>query len=181
MTIEVVQQLTVLAPNSPGLRTDVIDDILARLTRSNRVDLVETSTGDRYFLTDLGRQHTDEAAESAAHLFRPVLDRMLRDTAGVFSPDVGEVVAARSYPSASRASDIKSPRRLPEISKTTVHSAEPTSMGHSTPLSRTFLSQEKRFVLSVPDAIAFSAAWSPTTRTSGFASRRATTSSSSSS
>ena len=92
MTIEVVQQLTVLVPNSPGLRTDVIDDILARLTRSNRVDLVETSTGDRYFLTDLGRQHTDEAAESAAHLFRPVLDRMLRDTAGVFSPDVGEVV-----------------------------------------------------------------------------------------
>ena len=92
MTIQRIQELTVLAPKSPGLRTDVIDETLVRLVHAGRVDHVETSAGDSYFLTGLGRQHTDEATHSAAQLFRPVLDRMLRDTTGLFSEHDGENV-----------------------------------------------------------------------------------------
>lgn len=92
MTIHQIQEFTVLAPKSPGLRTDVIDETLVRLVRAGRVDHVEVSAGDSYFLTELGRQHTDEATHSAAQLFRPVLDRMLCDTTGLFSVHDGENV-----------------------------------------------------------------------------------------
>ena len=92
MTTQRVQELTVLAPKSPGLRADVIDQTLTRLVDSRRVDHVAGSAGDCYFLTDLGRQHTAEATESASHLFQPVLARMLQDTAGLFSSADGETV-----------------------------------------------------------------------------------------
>lgn len=92
MTAQRVQQLTVLAPESPGLRADVIDQTLTCLADANRVDHFAGSAGDCYFLTDLGRQHTDEATESAAQLFRPVLTRMLQDTTGLFSAEDGETV-----------------------------------------------------------------------------------------
>ena len=92
MTIHQVQGLTILAPKSPGLREDVIDETLNRLVGTGRVDHVQAGAGDCYFLTDLGRQHTDEATESAAQLFRPVLKRMLKDTVGILRPRDGERV-----------------------------------------------------------------------------------------
>ena len=92
ITTHRIQELTVLAPNSLGLRADVIDETLARLVSDDKVDRVEASAGDCHFLTALGRQQTDEATESAAQLFRPVLTRMLKDTAGLFSPHDGETV-----------------------------------------------------------------------------------------
>ena len=92
MTIEQVQGFTILVPNSPGLRSDVIDETLYRLVRDKKVEQVELAVENRYCLTDVGRHNTDEAAESAAELFRPVLDRMLRDTAGLFPRDHGETV-----------------------------------------------------------------------------------------
>ncbi len=92
MTIRQIQELTVLAPKSPGLRVEVINETLERLVHASKVDHVKISVEDSYFLTDLGRQHTDEATNSAAQLFRPVLDRMLRDTTGLFSKHDGENV-----------------------------------------------------------------------------------------
>ena len=54
--------------------------------------MTSCSPGSSYFLTELGKQHTDEATESAAQLFRPVLKRMLQHTDGLFSPEDGETV-----------------------------------------------------------------------------------------
>ena len=92
MTVEQVQRLTVLVPNSPGLRTDVIEETLSRLIRDEKVEQVAPDAEGAYCLTDTGRDNTDEAAESAAHLFLPVLDRMLRNTAGLFPIDDGKTV-----------------------------------------------------------------------------------------
>ena len=92
MTTSQVQSITVLAPKSPGLRTDVIEETLDRLVSSKRAATTPNSRGSSYFLTELGKQHTDEATESAAQLFRPVLKRMLQHTDGLFSPEAGETV-----------------------------------------------------------------------------------------
>ena len=92
MPISQVQEVTVLTPKSPGLRTDVIEETLGRLVASNRAARIAGSGENSYFLTDLGKQHTDEATESAAQLFRPVLERMLQHTDGLFSAKDGETV-----------------------------------------------------------------------------------------
>ena len=92
VTASQVQKTTVLVPKSLGLRTDVIEETLGRLVTSKRAAIVLRSAGSSYYLTDLGKQHTDEATESAAQLFRPVLKRMLQDTAGLFSTEDGETV-----------------------------------------------------------------------------------------
>ena len=92
MTTSQVQSITVLAPKSPGLRTDVIEETLDRLVNSRRVATTPGSPGTSYYLTNLGKQHTDEATESAAELFRPVLKRMLQHTDALFSAKDGETV-----------------------------------------------------------------------------------------
>ena len=92
MTIHRIQELTVLVPNSPGLRTEVIAETLVRLEYDGKVDHMEASAGSSYFLTDLGQQDTDKGVNSATQLFRPVLDRMLCNTTGLFSVDDGKNV-----------------------------------------------------------------------------------------
>ena len=92
MTIQQVHNLTILVPKSPGLRTEVIVDTLTRLVKANWVSQIQVSNENSYFLSDIGLRKTEEETDSAALLFRPVLDRMLQDTAGSFSVEQGEKV-----------------------------------------------------------------------------------------
>ena len=48
-----------------------------------------------YYLTDVGRDDTDKAAESARQLFQPVLARMLQNTAELSENGQGEIVCRR--------------------------------------------------------------------------------------
>lgn len=92
MTVSQIQDVTVLAPKSLGLRTDVIEETLGRLVDSKRVEQAKNLHEQEYFLTELGLRHTDEASQSASQIFQPVLNRMLQDSAGLFSVRDGETV-----------------------------------------------------------------------------------------
>ena len=78
-----IRKLIRVDPRSPGLRTDVIQDTLDRLTNQDKVNHALPRTQHAYYLTESGRQDIDEAAESAAQLFEPVLARMLDDTSAL--------------------------------------------------------------------------------------------------
>ena len=66
MKIGEIQTLTRLDSKSPGLRTDVIQDTLDRLMRCNKVDRALLNTRHAYYLTDTGRNDTDEAKDTSA-------------------------------------------------------------------------------------------------------------------
>ena len=92
MRVGEIHTLTRVEPKSPGLRTDVIQGTLDRLMSRNKVDHVLFRTKHAYYLTDTGREYTDEAAESAAQLFEPVLARMLQDTSALCDERDGAIV-----------------------------------------------------------------------------------------
>ena len=87
-----IRALTCVEPRSPGLRTDVIQDTLDRLISRNKVEHALFRTKHAYYLTDTGRKDIDEAADSAAHLFEPVLARMLQDTSVLCNKREGAIV-----------------------------------------------------------------------------------------
>ena len=87
-----IHTLTRVDPRAPGLRADVIQDTLDRLMSRNKVDLVPLSAEHTYYLTGTGRKDTDEATESAAQLFEPVLSRMLQDTSALCDERDGVIV-----------------------------------------------------------------------------------------
>ena len=80
MDLQHIHDQTRIIPSSSGLRGDVIEDALGRLAVRNFVGYVTTPAKTAYYLTELGRNKTDEATESAVQLFVPVLNRMLEDT-----------------------------------------------------------------------------------------------------
>lgn len=92
MPLSKIQQLTSLAPQSSGLRTGLIQEALLRLKKKNMVHHVIHGADKSYFLTNYGRDDIDQEARSAEQLFKPVLERMLRDTSGLFDEQVGEIV-----------------------------------------------------------------------------------------
>ena len=92
MDLRQIHDETRIIPSSSGLRGDVIEDALGRLAVRHFVAFVTISTKTAYCLTDLGRTKTDEATESAAQLFVPVLERMLQDTEIHCSADEGAQV-----------------------------------------------------------------------------------------
>ena len=93
--IGTIQTLTRVVPGSPGLRTNVIQETLDRLTSHNRVAHTLLRTKHAYYLTDTGRNDTDEAAESAGQLFEPVLARMLQDTSALCDERDGAFVCRK--------------------------------------------------------------------------------------
>ena len=92
MRVGEIHKLTRVDPRSPGLRTDVIQDTLARLMSRKKVGHALFQTRHAYYLTDTGRKDTDEAAESAVQLFEPVLSRMLQDTSALCNERDGAIV-----------------------------------------------------------------------------------------
>ena len=92
MKVGEIQTLTRLDSKSPGLRADVIQDTLDRLMSCNKVDHALLNTRHAYYLTATGRNDTDEAAESAAQIFEPVLARMLKDTSALCDQRDGATV-----------------------------------------------------------------------------------------
>ena len=90
-----IQQLTRVAPGSPGLRIEIIQQALHRLMTGQKVAQTLLKTKNVYYLTDVGRDDTDKAAESARQLFQPVLERMLQDTAALCEKGQGEIVCRR--------------------------------------------------------------------------------------
>ena len=92
MRVGEIHALTRVKPRSPGLRTDVIQDTLDRLISHNKVEHALFRTKHAYYLTDTGRSDTDEAAETAAQLFEPVLARMLQDTSALCDERDGAIV-----------------------------------------------------------------------------------------
>ena len=92
MRVGEIQSQTLGAQQSPRLRTDVIKETLDRLMSFGKVDHTLLRTRHTYYLTDAGRSDTDEAAESAAQLFEPVLARMLQDTSTLCNERDGGIV-----------------------------------------------------------------------------------------
>ena len=92
MTTLQIQDHTVLAPESPGLRTDVIEETLNRLVQNKKVFRTRSHGEKTYYLSESGSSDIDEVSKTAAQLFRPVLDRMLQHTTGLFTVEEGETV-----------------------------------------------------------------------------------------
>ena len=92
MQVSRIQYLTSLANQSSGLRTGLIQEALLRLKERNKVHHVLHGADRSYFLTTYGRNDIDKEAKTADEMFKPVLQRMLRDTSGLFDEQVGEVV-----------------------------------------------------------------------------------------
>ena len=81
MRVGKIRAQTRIGKQGQGLRTEVIQETLARLTRHDTVAQTQLNKRHAYHLTDSGRKDPDEeAAESASQLFEPVLARMLKDT-----------------------------------------------------------------------------------------------------
>ena len=88
-----IQASTRVDPNSPGLRPDVIQGTLARLVSRKQVERVDVSNKKHlYYLSPTGLTETDRAAETAAELFRPVLERMVQGTSGVCDQVTARIV-----------------------------------------------------------------------------------------
>ena len=92
MQVSKIQYQTSLPHQSMGLRTGLIQEALSRLKEQNKVHHVIHKAEKSYYLTTYGRNDIDEEANSADQLFKPVLKRMLRDTAGLFDEHSGETV-----------------------------------------------------------------------------------------
>ena len=97
MRIGNIQTLTRVDPQSPGLRTEVIQDTLNRLISRNKVGHELLKTKHTYYLTDTGRSDTNEATESAILLFEPVLARMLQDTSALLCDERDGVIVFRTF------------------------------------------------------------------------------------
>ena len=78
-----IQLLTRVAPGSPGLRMEIIQQALQRLIRQQNVAQTLLKKKNVYYLTDAGLDDTDKEAESARKLFLPVLARMPRKHLGI--------------------------------------------------------------------------------------------------
>ena len=90
-----IQQLTRVAPSSPGLRTEIVQEALHRLISRRQVAQTLLKKKKVYYLTDAGRDDTDKAVDSARQLFQPVLARMLQNTSEVCEKGQGEIVCRR--------------------------------------------------------------------------------------
>ena len=80
LTIPAIRNHIQVAPGSSSVRTETVQKTVNRLRDANTVDYVLHRKKPSYYLTELGRRQTDDATETAAKLFRPVLASMLRDT-----------------------------------------------------------------------------------------------------
>ena len=90
-----IQLLTRVAPGSPGLRMEIIQQALKRLIRRQNVAQTLLKKKNVYYLTDAGLDDTDKEAESARQLFLPVLARMLENTSEFCEKGQGEIVCRR--------------------------------------------------------------------------------------
>lgn len=95
LRIGTIQENIEFGPGSSGLRTEVIQETLARLIAQAKVKHAELRTRHAYFLTEVGVTDVSEATDSAAALFEPVLARMLADTSSVCSQEEGATVCRR--------------------------------------------------------------------------------------
>ncbi len=77
------------APDVPEIRTEVALQTLARLCLQKMAKKGGTNS---FYLTSKGCNELDEAAESVANLFQPVLQRMLEDTAHLCPTEKGAIV-----------------------------------------------------------------------------------------
>ena len=87
LTISAIRNHMHVAPGSSSVRAETVQQTVNRLRRANTVDYVLHRNKPSYYLTELGRRQTDDATETAAELFRPVLTSMLRDTRQLCSVD----------------------------------------------------------------------------------------------
>ena len=92
MRVGRIQKLTRVDPGLPGLRPGLIQEALERLMARGQVGHTLTRTRHAYYLTDSGRADTDDATQSAAQLFEPVLARMLQNTSSLCDARVGALV-----------------------------------------------------------------------------------------
>jgi hypothetical protein len=79
-----------LGPNAPRIRPDVIEDSLRRLLAERKV--CHAKKKHAYYLTDETSREVAQVARFAEDLFQPVVNRMLEDTAHLFTFEVGSSV-----------------------------------------------------------------------------------------
>lgn len=80
LTTTAIRNRTRVAPSSPGLRIQLIQSTLNRLRSRGLVEYTHGKGKPTYYIGELGRRETKEAAAPVAELFTRVLDSMLRDT-----------------------------------------------------------------------------------------------------
>jgi hypothetical protein len=90
-----LQENIEFGPRVPKVRTELIQQSLERLIQVRKAARAELRFRHAYYLTAQGRADVDAAADSAASLFEPVLEKMLRDTAPLVERDVGVSVCRR--------------------------------------------------------------------------------------
>ena len=83
MTIGAIRNAIRVAPQSAGLRTEFIQTTLNRLREHGAVHFKSHKNKPTYYVTELGRRHTDEATKSAVELFNPVLNLSLAEYGAV--------------------------------------------------------------------------------------------------
>lgn len=81
--------------DSPGLRTDLIQDALTRLISIGQVAETELRTRHAYYLTRNGNSGIEKAVDSSASLFEPVLINMLADTSSICTEEIGRSICRR--------------------------------------------------------------------------------------
>ena len=87
MTVGAIRNSIHVAPQSAGLRAEFVHSTLNRLRATGAVGFKKHNNKSTYYLEELGRRQTDEAVESAAQLFDPVLGSILKDTEHYCSHD----------------------------------------------------------------------------------------------
>ncbi len=92
MTVGAIRDSIRVAPQSSGLRTEFLQSTLNRLRKKGAVGFKKHNNKSTYYLEELGRRQTDEAVTSAAQLFDPVLDTILKDTEHYCSRDVASKI-----------------------------------------------------------------------------------------
>ncbi|MCH7228589.1 hypothetical protein [Haloferula sp. A504] len=89
--------------NSGVLRTEIIQDVLARLQTQNKVCQTELKKRHAYYLSANGQEVVGLAATTAAELFAPVLKSMLANVSSTCDPNTAESVC-RAFVSRAFAS-----------------------------------------------------------------------------
>jgi hypothetical protein len=81
--------------NTAALRTDIIQNALDRLINERLVEQTDLHKRHAYYLTAKGVGKINQASESAAALFEPVVDGMLSDTSSLCTYELGSTVCRR--------------------------------------------------------------------------------------
>ena len=81
-----------LAANAPSIRPEIVQDSLRRLVAEGKVCQTEAKKKHVYYLTDETNRDVAQVARFAEDLFHPVVNRMLKDTAHLFTFGVGSSV-----------------------------------------------------------------------------------------